>query len=99
MKKIITIILLYLSMNLYSQIDTMNIDSAIYSLKYKNYEHVYYSNINHIQFYNKRIADIIIKIEYVIENEYEEAIKNDWFNKTKTILDDAILQRKKFIKQ
>ena len=78
--KLLIILFCIISFNVYSQ-DTLKINPELWNLTKIEYKYENYSNPDKIEFYNKRIADVLIKYEYILCNkdEYENAVKTNWF--------------------
>jgi len=84
MKKILIIIALFIVSFSYSQTYELSetgsiiLDSTLTRIyNVENYQN--YRNSNNIDYYDKRIKDVLIKYYWVIENEFEEANANGWF--------------------
>ena len=53
---------------------------------------------SNLEFYDKRIKDVMKKYYWVVENEFEEANANNWFRQSfKYALDNSIARRTKFV--
>lgn len=73
------------------------IDSSVVVLKDMNFPK--YEDSNHIDYYNKRISDVLKKLYYVVGHEYQFAIERNWFiDQAKPALQNAINDREKFLK-
>jgi uncharacterized protein YutD len=58
-----------------------------------------YRDNNNIEYFNKRIQDVMTKYYHVLDTEFEEANANGWFLMSfKPALDNSLLQRKNFLK-
>jgi len=98
MKKLIMVIIVFMfSFTLYSQ--DYNINEELWNLTKIEYQYEDYSDPGKIEYYDKRIADVLKKYEYVICNkdEYDIAVEQDWFeNSFRPALDNAIQSRNIF---
>ena len=88
------------SIVLYSQ--EYKINEKLWEMTKVEYKYEDYSNMNKIEYYNKRIADVLKKYEHVLysKDEYKESFKLDWIeNAFKPALNDAIQDRTIFMEK
>jgi len=104
MKKLLLMIMIFYASFIFAQSYQFNEINAnieldttlanIYNKKYYNYQ-----DKNNIEYYDKRIKDVLVKFFWVKDNEYEEANANGWFITIfKPTLDKVLLERKQFLK-
>lgn len=99
MKKLALILCLLWGLIASAQKDTLpfKIDTSLTNLKTKTYVYENYSNPAHLEYYNKRIVDVLKKIEYVVTHEYQFAIDRGWFQDAKGYLKAAVQAREEFL--
>jgi hypothetical protein len=105
MKTLFLFLSMFLASTLFAQTyelpenGSIMMDSALTIIVDDIYYPEMYSDITKIEYYDKRIQDVMIKYYHVIENEFEEANANGWFlTSFKPALDRTIEQRKNFLK-
>ena len=106
MKKLILILMLFVGSFTFAQTyelptnGSIILDSLLTTIVNKEYSGDDYRNRRKIDFYDHNIQSIMKKYYSVYEDELETAIQLNWFETVfKPILDDAILERKKFLKK
>lgn len=104
MKKVTLILMMFIASLSYSQTyelpenGTIVLDSTLTSIVNAEYNNEKkWRDPGKLEFYDKRIQNIMTKYYWVVENELEKARKNGWFETSfKHSLDNAITRRIKF---